>query len=192
MSDVAVKSAPSAVTESGSGRPVLALGPELAGSPGLAALAERFHVFAMPEGDAAAVGAWIAAHGLEKFGLVASGAAARAAVQATADAGGKVEALVLVSPSGLPKAGSDDAFAASMKALETPKLVMIGDQASDAMGGGLSAWRTAFSRCQTVLVYDSGENIAADRPAALASAAGDFLDRQGRFGFVAESVAISD
>ena len=46
------------VTEAGEGRPVLVLGAGSANSAAIAALAKRFRVFAMQEGDAAA---WISA-----------------------------------------------------------------------------------------------------------------------------------
>jgi hypothetical protein len=41
-----------------------------------------------------------------------------------------------------------------------------------------------------VLVYGAGADIAAERPEALAAAAGDFLDRQGRFNLMTESMAL--
>jgi hypothetical protein len=43
-----------------------------------------------------------------------------------------------------------------------------------------------------VLVYGAGADIVADRPDALASAAGDFFDRQGRFfNLMTETMALS-
>src|ERR1700683_290431 len=62
-----------AVTELGVGRPVLVLG-AASGSPGLAALAARFNVFAMA--DDASAAAWVGAQGFEALGGVGIGDAA--------------------------------------------------------------------------------------------------------------------
>jgi hypothetical protein len=53
----------------------------------------------------------------------------------------------------------------------------------------LADYRRAL-HASTVLVFDAGADILADRPDAFASAAGDFLDRKARFAF-AESVVLS-
>jgi pimeloyl-ACP methyl ester carboxylesterase len=175
------------VTEAGEGRPVLVLGVGFAGSAASAALARRFHVYAMAPGVDAA--AWIAGQGFEKLGIVGIGDAAGTALAAAAAAGGAVNALVLVSPVGLPLGDADGPLKALLKDVVAAKCVLIGDR--DAAARNLAAFKTELSRSSVVLVFDAGDDVAGERPEAFASAAGDFLDRQARFSFITESVAIS-
>ena len=165
-----------AVAELGLGRPVLVLG-AAAGSPGLAALASRFRVFALADPGAAAD--WVAAQGFETLGIVGVGQASAAALSLVRDLGEKADALVLVSPSGQAPADGERPSA--------PVCVLIGDR--DTAAAPLADWRRAL-HASTVLVFDAGADILANRPDAFASAAGDFLDRKARFAF-AESVALS-
>jgi hypothetical protein len=175
-------------TEAGEGRPVLVLGPGFAGSAAFTALAKRFRVVAMDRAPVD-VGAWIAEQGFETLGVVGIGDAAGAALAAAAAAGEAANAVVLVSPVGLPLGEADGPLKPLLKNAPASKCVLIGDRDPDARN--LAAYKTSLSRSHVVLVFDAGTNVAADRPDAFASAAGDFLDRQGRFNFVAESVAIS-
>jgi pimeloyl-ACP methyl ester carboxylesterase len=165
------------IAEIGVGRPVLVLG-AAEGSPGLAALATRFRVFAMA--DAGGAVDWIAAQCLEALGVVGIGAAAGAALDLVRQLGEAANALVLVSPTG-------EAALNESGRLATPVCVLIGDRDADA--APLAHWRRAL-HANTVLVFDAGADLMADRPDAFASAAGDFLDRQARFAF-AESAALS-
>jgi pimeloyl-ACP methyl ester carboxylesterase len=164
------------VSELGVGRPVLVLG-AAPGSPGLAALAARFRVFAMA--DDASAAAWVSAQGFEALGVVGVGDAAPAALALVRGLGETSDALVLVSPAGL-QLGEGERPA-------TPVCVLVGDR--DAAAAPLADWRRSL-HASTVLVFDAGADILADRPDAFASAAGDFLDRKSRFAF-AESMALS-
>jgi dienelactone hydrolase len=168
--------APAAVELGVVGRPVLALG-AAAGSPGLAALAARFRVFALANASGAA--AWLAGQTFDALGVVAVGAAASEGLSLAAAAGEKVDALVLVSPTGLTQTEGERPT--------TPVCVLVGDR--DAAAAPLADYRRAL-HAATVLVFDAGADILADRPDAFASAAGDFLDRKARFAF-ADSVALS-
>jgi hypothetical protein len=165
-----------AVTELGVGRPVLVLG-AAPGSPGLAALAARFRVFAMA--DDAAAAAWVGAQGFEALGVVGVGEAAATALGLVRELGETADALVLVSPAGLQLGEGERST--------TPVCVLLGDR--DAAAAPLAHWRRSL-HASTVLVFDAGADILADRPDAFASAAGDFLDRKARFAF-AESMALS-
>lgn len=165
-----------AVTQLGLGRPVLVLG-AAPGSPGLAALAARFKVFATAD-DASAAN-WVSAQGFEALGVVGIGGAARAALTLIRGLGETADALVLVSPVGLELVEGERPSA--------PVCVLVGDR--DAAAAPLAHWRRAL-HANTVLVFDAGADILADRPDAFASAAGDFLDRKARFAF-AESMALS-
>ena len=180
-------SAGSQVTTAGEGRPVLVLGAGFAGSAAFERLARRFRVHAMaPDGDASG---WIASQGFEKLGIVGLGAAAGHALAAARAAGEIVDALVLVSPVGLPLGDADGPMKPLLKDVVAAKCVLIGDR--DPGARDLAAYKTELSRSHVVLVFDAGVDVANDRPEAFASAAGDFLDRQGRFNFITESVAIS-
>ena len=165
-----------AIAELGVGRPVLVLG-AAPGSPGLAALAARFKVFALAD-DAQAL-SWVGAQGFEAVGVVGVGEAAGAALALARELGETADALVLVSPAG-PELGERERLA-------TPICVLLGDR--DAAAAPLADWRRAL-HASTVLVFDAGADILADRPDAFASAAGDFLDRKARFAF-ADSVALT-
>jgi pimeloyl-ACP methyl ester carboxylesterase len=177
------------VIEAGAGRPVLVLGAGFASSPAFAMLAKRFALFAMTAPDAASAAAWIASRGLARLGVVGIGEAAGVALAVAAAVGDAVEALVLVSPIGLPLGDADSPLKPLLKATTAAKCVMVGDRDPEARH--LAAYRTELSKSHVVLVFDSGPDIAGERPQAFANVAGDFLDRQGRFSFVAGSVAVS-
>ena len=175
------------VTEAGEGRPVLVVGMGFAGSAAFAALARRFRIYAMSPG--ADAGAWIASQGFDKLGVVGIGDAAGPALAAAAAAGDAVNALVLVSPVGLPLGDAEGPLKPLLKSIAAAKCVLIGDH--DPAAGNLAAFKTELSRSSVVLVFDAGADVAGERPEAFASAAGDFLDRQARFSFITDSVAVS-
>ena len=169
-----------AVIELGDGPPVVALGAGFAGSEAHRLLAKRFRVIAL-DGDGAAAAQWAADAGLEKVGFLGLGAGAAEALAAAEAAGERTRCVVLASPAGFP---------AGPPTLRTPRAVLIGTRDPGQPRDAVPAWRRALPGCNVVLVYDAGANVAADRPQAFADAAGDFLDRQGRFGFMTESVAV--
>jgi hypothetical protein len=175
------------VIDIGSGRPVVALAPESFVTGAAAqALGRRFKVSAISAGAGAGdVAAWIAKQGFESVGLIAFGALAPTAFEVAAAT--PLAALVVVSPEGLP---TDAGALARVKAVETPKCVLLGS-ADRSQGADAPARYLSGLGANVVLVYAAGPDIAADRPEALATAAGDFLDRQGRFAFMTESVAVS-
>ena len=176
------------LTQAGDGRPVLALGRGFASSAAFVALARRFRVLAMETAPADIAG-WIAEQGFESLGVVGIGEAAGAALEVAAAAGEAVNAVVLVSPVGLPLGDADGPLKPLLRDIAAAKCVLVGDR--DPAARDLAAYKTSLSRSHVVLVFDAGADVAAERPDAFASAAGDFLDRQGRFNFIAESVAIS-
>jgi pimeloyl-ACP methyl ester carboxylesterase len=176
------------LVRAGAGRPVLAFGAGFAGSPGHLALARRFQVVAVgpvPSVDdlPSAMADWIAAQGWTQVGFVGLSGATLPALAAAA-ATPQANAIVLVSPEGLDAAG------AALRQAAPPKLVLLGT--NDRLVGDATASRLKrdLSQCSVVFVYDAGRDPAADRPAAFAEVAGDFLDRQARFIFATESVAL--
>ncbi|HLY81003.1 MAG TPA: hypothetical protein VKQ70_16610 [Caulobacteraceae bacterium] len=176
------------VTRAGDGRPVLVLGRDFASSAAFVALARRFRVLAMETAPTDAA-AWIASQGFDKLGVVGIGDLAGDALTLADAAGDAVSALVLVSPAGLPLGDANGPLKPLLKDVAAAKCVLIGDRAPAA--DALAAYKTELSRSHVVLVFDAGADVAAERPDAFASAAGDFLDRQGRFNFITDSVAIS-
>jgi pimeloyl-ACP methyl ester carboxylesterase len=186
------------LTEAGGGRPVLVFARGFAGSAAHQALARRFQVFAMSDvkgsprelGEAAA--AWAADHGFDSVGFVGAGAFGAAALWAASAAGERANAVVLVSPT-LPLgdgAADADGLGPLLTELKAPKAVLIGTQDAGQPREAAALYRRRLSRSNVVLVFGAGADIAGERPEAFARVAGDFLDRQGRFAFMTESVAL--
>jgi pimeloyl-ACP methyl ester carboxylesterase len=188
-----------ATTELGVGAPVMALGDGFANSAAHQALARRFRVIVIdteglaPEAAGRAVADWAAAAGLEGVGFLGLGGDAAAALWAAQAAGEGAKSVVLVSPQGLPVGGApanDETPAHLLTQVSVPKAVLIGSRDSSQPKEALSLYKRALSRSHVVLVYGAGADVAGDRPDAFADAAGDFFDRQGRFNFMTESVAL--
>ncbi|HVN02051.1 MAG TPA: hypothetical protein VMT68_17760 [Caulobacteraceae bacterium] len=170
------------VVEMGAGPPVVALGASFAGSDAHRLLAARFRVIAMEtDGDAGAAAAqWVTDAGLEQVGFLGVGAGGTDALAAAVEVGERARCVVLASPGPPP----------DPQVLRTPKAVLIGTDDPAQPPDAVSAWRAALAPCHVVLIYEGGGDVAAIRPRAFAEAAGDFLDRQGRFGFASKSVAV--
>ncbi len=188
------------LSEAGSGRPVVVFARGFAGSPAHRTLAERFRVIvagdtkssAREEGAAAAK--WTADQGFEVVGFVGAQEGASSALWAAHAAGDRANAVVLVSPVGLPL-DDETADAAGLRpllsAVAAPKAVLLGTADVAVPREAAAQLRRKLSRSNVVLVFSAGADIAADRPEAFAKAAGDFLDRQGRFAFMTETIALT-
>jgi pimeloyl-ACP methyl ester carboxylesterase len=173
------------LVEIGVGPPIVALGVSFAGSDAHRLLAARFRVVALEAEDDAATAAarFVADSGLEQVGFLGVGASASAeALLAASEAGERARSIVLASPGPPP---------ADPRLLKTPKAVLIGTDDPAQPPDAVAAWRAALPGSHVVLIYEGGGDVAAIRPRAFAEAAGDFLERQGRFGFMTGSVAIS-
>jgi pimeloyl-ACP methyl ester carboxylesterase len=145
-------------------------------------LAQKFRVLALestafatraPQDAARLLARALAGAGLDRYGLIASGQAAPAAVCHAAEAASPPVTLVLLSPAGGAETQMGD--------VKAPTLILIGtkdDPATQAVGR-LCAEHIRES--YPMLVYDSGPAMAAERPAALFEAVADFLERGGRF-----------
>jgi pimeloyl-ACP methyl ester carboxylesterase len=177
-----------ALATAGTGCPVLVFGAGFAGSAAHLALARRFQVVAIdpiPSSDALpqAVADWIAAKGWNLVGFVGLPDATLPALAAAA-ATPQANAIVLVAPAGLDAAG------AALRQAAPPKLVLLGTNDRKLGDGAVSRLRRDLTQCSVVFVYEAGSDPASDRPTAFAQVTGDFLDRQGRFIFATESVAL--
>jgi pimeloyl-ACP methyl ester carboxylesterase len=167
-------------SELGDGPPVIALGRGFAGSDAHGLLARRFRVIVL-DGDGEAAARWAADAGLEKVGFLGVGEGAADALAAAEAAGERTRCVVLASPRSIPT---------EPPASRTPRAVLIGTNDPGQPRDAVPAWRRALPGCNVVLVYGAGADVATERPQAFADAAGDFFDRQGRFSFMAESVAV--
>lgn len=184
------------VVFAGEGPPVIVFAAGFARSAAHRALAARFCVYAYESGAEAraaghAAAAWAEAQNFEKIGLIGAGARAGAAIWAAHALGERASALVLASPRDLPLGGGDDPLAPLLRGVLTAKLILVGDEDGAAPADALSVFKKAFSRANVALIHGAGAEIAHDRPAAFVHISGDFLDRQERFRFMTESVAVS-
>jgi pimeloyl-ACP methyl ester carboxylesterase len=182
--------APSLAADLGKGALVAALGAGFAASEAQAALARCFRVTALegpdgsPEVAGKALAAWVERQDVAEAGLLGVGDQSAAVLWAAHALGEKAKAVVLVSPSILTVAPK------LPEKVETPVAVLVGSRDESQPPGALARYRKLLRGCHTVLVFDAGADIAGDRPQALAAAAGDFLERQGRFIFKSGSVAL--
>ena len=197
MADLGVFAA--SLVEAGAGRAVIVFGRGFAGSSAHQALAQKFRVIVASDsalapralGEAAA--AWAADQGLESVGFVGVGEAAAAALWAASAAGERANAVVLAAPVGLPvrdDADDPDGLRPLLTAIAAPKAVLLGTVDRTAPPDAAERFRKALSKCNVVLVFGAGQDIVGERPGAFANVAGDFLDRQARFAFMTESLAL--
>jgi pimeloyl-ACP methyl ester carboxylesterase len=102
--------------------------------------------------------------GVEPLAVLGSGDACAAALRFAAQAGSRVTALILESPSGI----------SSLAEVSIPTLVVLGTR--DASTAPLLG-----PRGHLVYVYDAGRAISADRPEAFADLVADFVERGEAF-----------
>ncbi len=117
--------------------------------------------------------------GVERYALVGSRSAASQALWQTIDDTGRVEALVLISPTTL--LAGDAELEARLGDVAAPTLVLVGtdDKSLPAVTGRMYVER--IGECYHMLVYDAGPDPANERPAALFEAVADFVERRGAF-----------
>jgi pimeloyl-ACP methyl ester carboxylesterase len=117
------------------------------------------------------------------FDLVGEGAAAADALRLALDRPQAVRALVLVGPAilGRDGAAADAALAARMGEMTAPCLAIFatGDEAAPVEAG--RHYKTRMPGCNLVFVYDAGSRMTDERPEAVASLIGDFLERHDLF-----------
>ncbi|MFT8242981.1 alpha/beta fold hydrolase [Roseomonas sp. BN140053] len=161
----------------GEGPPVLLLGAPASVAPLAAALEPRFRVLQTDAAEPAPadIAAALAEAGAERLGIVAAGREAVTALRLALQLGEAVESLVLLSP-GLP---GDTGLGEQLNTLAAPVLCLFGTREEN--GPPLRAWRQAVPVCHVVLVFDATAAMAAERPEAVASVAGDFLRRRDQF-----------
>jgi pimeloyl-ACP methyl ester carboxylesterase len=113
--------------------------------------------------------------GLDAFELLATGAAAGAALALALEVPARVRALVLEGPVAL-----DPELAARLGEVAAPTLVLLGTR-DDAALATARACQAAIPNGHLVLAYDAGPAVAAERPAAFVEVVTDFLERHEAF-----------
>ena len=183
--------------EAGQGDTVLALHGEAGAAPTPleTMLAQKFRVIALetpgfatrtPREAAGLAARVVRDLGLERYSLVASTSAAAAGLCHALDDAARVQALVLVSPSG--RVGD---LEARLGEVEPTTLVLVGtrDTPAAAAAGRLCADRIPDG--YFMVVYDAGPAMENERPAALFEAIADFLERRGKFVLERQASALS-
>jgi pimeloyl-ACP methyl ester carboxylesterase len=174
--------------EAGQGNSVILLRDAAASAPTAfeLLLAEKFRVVALtlphdrarpPRDEAHGLAQAVHRLGIERYALIAGPSATSQALWQTIDDPDRVEALVLISPSALAAGDSEP----RLGDVARPTLVLVGtnDERLPATTG--QTYVEQIGECYHMLVYDAGNDIAAERPAALFEAVADFVERRGAF-----------
>lgn len=112
-----------------------------------------------------------AADAPERFDVLGYGGPAEAVLRLAAEREDAVGALVLTAPT-LP---ADPAIIARCATLGMPALVVFGTRDPAMPADAARRWRALLPGCHFMLVYDAGQDVAADRPRAFADLVLDFL-----------------
>jgi pimeloyl-ACP methyl ester carboxylesterase len=141
----------------------------------------------------------VGAAGLERYVLVAGSANAPTALWQAIESGERVEALVLIAPTGLVAQGRGAASGAEddgelerrLDEIKAPTLVLIGTNEAIVPRATARAYAQRIPTSYVVLVYDAGEAIEIERPEALLGALRDFVERREKFVVNSASTAIN-
>ena len=121
--------------------------------------------------------------GAEQYGLVGLSDGANAALQHALANPETVDVLVLVSPTAIRPAGSDDTaeLEARLPDVQCPTLVVFGQEDRSVQPEAASIYRERIPNCNIAFVYAAGHDVAADRPQALVNLVSDYLERRETF-----------
>jgi pimeloyl-ACP methyl ester carboxylesterase len=187
--------------DAGAGKPVLVLQANLKNSL-VDQLARHFRVITCapstaplePAGAAKAVAETADRLGVTRYCLIGEAELAAGAIAHTIDFADRVEALILVAPTTSLTAGGETTAGAGaglrLEDIQVPTLVLFGTRDETGCEAGRSYARRIAS-CFYTLVYDSGRDIAGDRPQALYAVVRDFLEHRERFVLGQESSALN-
>lgn len=109
------------------------------------------------------------------IGIVATGAGAAEALAHVAARPETVNALALIAPP-VP----DAQLAEKLSGVTVPVLALFGTRDAHAQASG-AAFRKALSNCNVTFVYDTGSDMANERPEAVAAALADFMRQRERY-----------
>ena len=166
-------------------------------SPLLTLLAQQFRVIAFeipgvgqaPHDIARTLTQAILAVGLEQYVLVSSAASASIALWQAIDTPQQIDGLVLISPTVLLPEGRsgasgfvrDPELEGRLGDLQVATLVLLGTNDAILPPDTGQRYVEQIPNCYYVLVYDAGHAIETDRPDALCTAVGDFVERRDAF-----------
>jgi hypothetical protein len=159
----------------GSGAPVVWLHAGETTPAAASLLAQHFRVLVFTTAnttrmqDDAVVNA-IGPHASEPVGLIADAASAHAALQLAAGRPDLVRALVLIAPAVPDKLPGE---------LKTPLMALFGTRDAPAHIG--RSMREVISGCHVMFVYDTDQDVANQRPEAVAAILREFLQAGDRF-----------
>jgi pimeloyl-ACP methyl ester carboxylesterase len=199
---VVVQGRERAYREAGDGEVVLLLHPPgLSGSGGgpldqLAGSHKLIEMSVAPEGAvddpsareaAGLVGQLAEAVGFDHVAVVSRGTASTVALWLAIDGRATVTTLVLESPPLLTEDatfsdGPNAALLHAMPSLEVPTLILLGESTEPGMLElQLSTYKRLLPASTVGLVYDAGEDVRGDRPAAYITAVAEYLERGQAF-----------
>ena len=119
------------------------------------------------------------------YTLIASSRAADAAAWLAIQAGGSLDALVLLSPMAIrPRmqdAAHDEELEAKLGDIPCPTLVVFGTDDRLVSREAARVYAERIPNANLSLVYDAGHVISADRPDALTRAVADYVERRDTF-----------
>jgi pimeloyl-ACP methyl ester carboxylesterase len=184
----------------GSGNPVLVLQATLENAL-VDQLSRHFRVIAFdlcgprdPVDVAKAVAETADRLAVTSYCLIGESELAASAVAHAIDFSERVEALILVAPTTSPTVAGDTSQGAAadlrLEEIHAPTLALFGTR--DEMGCESGrAYARRIANCFYTLVYDSGHDIARDRPQALCAVVSDFLEHREKFVLGHESSVIN-
>lgn len=118
-----------------------------------------------------------------RFGVIAEGKAAAAALRLALDRPEDVTGVVLIAPTLIEANGraADEALAARLAELTSPLLVLFGTKDAAAPPEAGRHYRERSAKANVIFVYDAGATMGDERPEAVAELAIDFLRRGDTF-----------
>lgn len=175
--------------ENGEGDAVLCLLQSDAPPRALDLIAARQRVVMMtPSHDATArsLSDALAALGIERYDVLGAGQHAALALRLKAAASEQVGALVLLAPTLIAASGNatdpaDQDFLGTIGDTARPCLALFGTRDKTVPVTAARHYRERMADCNLVFVYDASEDMAEERPEAVASIVLDFLERHNQF-----------
>ncbi|HXQ52652.1 MAG TPA: hypothetical protein VN802_16270 [Stellaceae bacterium] len=122
--------------------------------------------------------------GIDRFTALGHGARAELALRLAVAAPERVRSIAMLAP---PPAG---AGAGGLTGITVPVLALFGTRDSDSPPEAAHRWRAALKDCHLVMVYDAANDLAGERPEAVADVVADFVANEDRFLVTHESGVI--
>jgi pimeloyl-ACP methyl ester carboxylesterase len=128
----------------------------------------------------------LAALGIVRCDVLGAGKYAALALRLKALAPERVAALVLLGPTLIAEGGgateaADQDFLDTIGEMARPCLALFGTTDKAVPVTAARHYRERIADCNLVFIYDASEQMAEERPEAVASIVADFLDRQNLF-----------